>query len=252
MIQEKTLAMLANNGVKKSEIDIFLSDDLDRHDYADLKGYNLVDSGHITNIVDKFNAIHNYYEPGTQVVFVEDDIDRLAFVSGYNKLKEFRELPKLAQACFEQCEIAKTKLWGISSNANPFYMKLQMAVGFKFVVANLFGFVATSDQFLQVSQVCKNDYERTMLYFIKYGSVVRYDGVCAITKNYVNSGGLQSLARRADLERKSCEALVKRFPHLVEINEKKSAISQYMELKLKKAQAGSDYMAYQRILDAGR
>lgn len=253
IIGTHTLKMLTEQGVPDSHILIFLSDDEDMAAYkSKLKGsYALINTG-AKNIVEKFNAIHRYFEPGSGVVFVEDDISELKEKTGENKLGLFKGLQAMAHQSFSRCLAEGTKLWGISSNANPFYMKPGLSHGFKFIVANLFGFISTRDRFLEISQICKSDYERTLLYYVKFGRVLRNDGLCAITKNYKTPGGLQGLTDRAERERISCENIVRRFPHLIEINKKKSEISMYMELKLKTVRGPEqrDLMAMQKILDA--
>jgi hypothetical protein len=205
----------------------------------------------LNNIVEKFNYIHAYYPKGERVVFIEDDIEQLAIKTGPNELKKFTDLRLMSDKMFSLCDNAKTKLWGISPYANAFYMKDQYYTGFKFIVANLFGFISTADPWLEISQTCKSDYERTLLYFIKFGAVVRMDGVCAITKNYKNSGGLQNIEDRARHEAEACHNLVRRFGHLLSINKEKSDKSMYMELKIKQVKGNKffDWMGIQKKID---
>lgn len=256
IIETQTLPMLKENGVDMSQVHVFVSDYQDAVEYDILKnqwGVKIVYDLDLPDIVQKFNYIHQYFEVGQQIIFIEDDIQNLSLKVGENKLEKFTRLPELASRMFEFSDTCQTKIWGISSNANPFYMKNQASYGFKFVVANMFGFVATKDQFLKVSQFCKSDYERTLLYFVKFGGICRMDGVCAITKNYKTAGGLQEMRdQRGLMEQNACQYLVRRFPHLVEVNEKKSKTSIYMELKLKtirKDRAGTDWMGLQKHLD---
>ncbi len=250
--------MLLENGIQMKDVYIFLSDLVDFTNYQQVShlGVNLIYHGPLPDIVTKFNFIHDYFEPGERVLFVEDDISELRLKWDDEKLHDFTELTWLAEDMFGECEKKNTKLWGISSNANPFYMKKnnEKSYGFKFVVANMFGFISTRDPFLRISQFCKSDYERTLLYFIKYGGICRADGICAITKNYKNPGGLQELKdHRAIMETNACQYLVKRFPHLIQINEKKSTTSKYMEVKMKtirKKELGfTDWMGLQKQLD---
>lgn len=254
IIKSRTLNMLEMNAVDPRDVYIFVSDEEDFMKYYDLQkfGYNLIYKMPLANVIEKFNFIHHYFDRGERVVFIEDDIEALKMKGDVNKLEPFQALKSMAQNCFDVCEKNGTKLWGISSNANPFYMKNSLAVGFKFIVANLFGFISTKDSFLKISQHCKSDYERTILYYIKYGKVVRMDGVCAITKNYKTMGGLQDMTNRAELEMEACKYLVKRFPHLVEMNEKKSGISMYQEVKLKQMRGKemTDWMYVQKKHDA--
>lgn len=255
LFKQTTYEVLVGSGVKPEQVYVFVSDEADRlaYQWVTKVGSHLIYERPLTNIVEKFNFIHNYFDIGSEVVFVEDDIESLVIKTGKNSVETFNDLPRLAEQMFSKCHEHKAKLWGISSNANPFYMKLSTYHGFKFVVANLFGFISTRDPFLEVSQLCKSDYERTLLYFVKHGVVCRYDGVAAKTKNYKNAGGLQDIKdQRADLETQACKYLVDRFPHLVEHNVKKSGISMYDEIKLKRVTAkmqGVDWLGLQKIYD---
>lgn len=254
-LEQKTLKMLSENSVKNHQVYIFVSDERDFKNYESLssKGYNVVYDLDLGDIVKKLNYIHRYFPIGDKVILVEDDIEGLAIKSGKNSLDKFTGLKELSEKMFTNCEVVGTKIWGVSSNANPFYMKNDISDGLIFIVANIFGFISTKDPFLRVSHVCKSDYERTLLYFVKFGRVLRSNFVCAITKNYKNSGGLQEIkSNRARLERLACISLVKRFPHLVQINEKKSEKSMYMELKLrplKNKKGFTDYAFLQEHYD---
>jgi hypothetical protein len=247
-----TLKTLSENGIPPESVDVFLSSQEEVSSYRHINT-NLIYSRDLNGVVEKFNFIHNYYPPGTRVVVLEDDITELKSLSN-GKLVKFTALPKLADECFAECDRNKTKLWGVSSNANPFYMKDGISVGLKFIVANVFGFISTNDPFLEVSLEGKSDYERTCLYYTVFKNLVRADGICAITKNYKTPGGMQEdQDRRAEIESKACESLVKRFPHLVSHNIKKSSTSMYQEVRIKqshKSLFGCDLLALQRNIDA--
>lgn len=255
LIRGLTLKMLEENKVDLRDVDVFVSSKQEAAAYANVLGpANLVYVKPLKGIVEKFNFIHNYYPVGEHVVFVEDDIAELKIKTSENRLEKFVHLKSMAEIAFIDCRDKGTALWGISSNANPFYMKAGTSVGFKFVVANLFGFISTRDKFLQISQECKSDYERTLLYFTKYRAVVRRDDVCAITKNYKTKGGLQEIGEeRARLEALACDRLVERFPHLVSHNEKKNKTSMYRELKMttiRTVNRSEDLITKQRLIDA--
>lgn len=255
LIETHTLALLLRNNVPMRNVSVFVSDEQDANEYRGLEekyGLSVIYKEPLPDIVAKFNFIHDWYRPGTRVVFVEDDIESLAMKTGPNELKPFTGLEELALGMFELCEFKRTKLWGISSNANPFYMKDGSSVGFKFIVANLFGFISTRDPFLRISHHCKSDYERTMLYFARYSCVARADFVCAITKNYKYAGGLQEEKElRYERELAACRYLVRRFPHLCDHNVKKSTTSMYPELRLKTIRNPglTDWMTMQRSID---
>jgi len=244
LITQLSLNYLRRCGIKDQDIVLFTSNTQQAEEYRRLCGplVNIIDK-EFSNVRDKFNAIAKAFPPGERVLVMEDDISMIKKLTGYNKLEEELDLVKHATIAFNACDAAKTKLWGISSNSNPFFMKDGVAVGFKFIVANVFGFIAEEDPPM-ITCFSKTDYERTILYYKKYGNVVRLDYLCPITKNYTTKGGMQDEAdQRYRIEEESVEYLTTTYPDLCQRNTKKE--SKYPEMLLKKpvATQGQDFSA---------
>lgn len=232
LIGNLTLAYLKRCGIEQGQIDIFVSstDQVVEYGYAGVLA-NAIIPARTDNVRDKFNFIHNYYPAGTEVIVIEDDIDSIQRLAGYNKLEEINNLTVHAAIAFDLCAKNNTKLWGISSNNNPFFLKEQAGFCFKMVVANMYGFIAEQPPIL-VTQHTKTDYERTILYTLKYGGVVRLDYLCPMTRNYKNPGGMQDLsdAKRADMEVQASNYLAQTYPTLCKLNTGKS--SKFAEVSL--------------------
>ena len=257
LLKEKTLKVLMENKIPFDMVDIHLSDDGDSAEYADIQINKIVTGS--KNVTEKFNSIHNYYPAGTQVVVMEDDIEELVFGYGENVKTKFTNLLELCERGFS--EIPFGGIWGIVPHHNAFFMKNRSTDDFKLVVAHLFGFISTRDKRLEVTQIGKSDYERTILYYILYGRTVRLDMVGVKTNSYVSEGGMQSdlngMARFVK-ERESVKYLSTRYPHLCKKNDKKSETSKFDELsfirnsysqkKLQEAQRRIDEkLGYKRI-----
>lgn len=234
LIQELTLAYLERCGVNNQQIDVFVSDDAMAYDYASAgvqrKANNIMNAC-TTNVRDKFNFIHSYYPAGTKVLLIEDDIASIDRLAGYNMLESITDLAFNAAYGFSLCEKFGTKLWGISNNDNPFFLKNNSGFCFKMVVANMYGFIAEQPPLL-ITQHTKTDYERTILYTIKYGGVVRLDHLCARTRNYKNPGGMQDLPteERSRQESEASNYLATTYPNMCKLNTKKD--SKYAEISL--------------------
>jgi hypothetical protein len=117
-------------------------------------------------------------------------------------------------------------LWGIVPHNNAFYFSGGVTSTLKLIVAHAFGFIATGDEWLAVTQPSKTDYERTCRYWVRYGKVVRLDNYGPKTKSYTQAGGMQanhSKEARALIEATSVEYLTKRFPHLLQRKDKKTS-----------------------------
>lgn len=229
LIVGHTIAFLTRQGIAQPDVDLFVSNDIEAKSYAYTTKCNIIITDAQT-ARDKFNAIHRYYPHSTEVVVLEDDISDVKELAGPNKLTAIDTFVEECVKGFRLCNEFKTKLWGISSNSNPFYMKAGYSVGYKFIVANVYGFIAT-DPPITITQLCKTDYERTILYYRLFQNVVRLDYLCPITKNYSNPGGMQDEKdKRLAMERASVDYLVKTYPGYCVENLKKE--SMYPELKL--------------------
>lgn len=212
--------------IDPDDVYIFVSNDQQLEDYvAQIEARVRYVVANTTTSRDKFNFIHNFFEPGTDVLFVEDDVKGLVIL-GELTPKE------IVQAGFATMHHQGKKIWGVYPAANKFFMKDRVEVGFVFIVANVFGFVSTRDARLEVQEQCKHDYERTILYHKYYGGVTRLNYCAAITTNYTNKGGMQSMENRAELENKSCLNLLRKYPDLVSL--KNGSKSIYTEIKLKR------------------
>lgn len=236
LIWATTLAYLQKCGIHCSLIDIFVSSQDQLFEYSNaLPNYSwhAIINANTDNVRDKFNYIHSYYEPGTEVVVIEDDIECINILAGekLNKTEPTFDFIEHASRGFELCRRHNTFLWGINSNSNHFFMKAQGVFCFKLCVANMYGFIAEKSPIL-ITQYTKTDYERTILYTQKYGGVIRLDYLCPITKNYKNPGGMQELSddTRAEQERQASEYLANAYPDLCRLNTSKK--SKYSEISL--------------------
>jgi hypothetical protein len=234
LFASKTLAYLRTTDVQLSRVQVFLSDTSDVAAYkkAAPKVKLVVPTTPITNVRDKFNAIHAAYPAGTRVFVMEDDVELVTGKPGKNGLTALTALDAMVRAGFAATPVG---LWGVAPHANAFYFSGKVTHTLKLAVAHAFGFTATGDPALAVRQPSKTDYERTCRYFAQYGMVGRMDMVGVRTNSYTQPGGMQAdhtREARAELERVSCEYLVRRFPHMLEHNHTKP--SMFAELRFKR------------------
>ncbi len=238
------------------EVRIFLSDKQDKVDYRKMRR----DSGHLIdlevteapNVTEKFNAIHMHYTKGTRVFVLEDDVS-VCVADEKNRARPAKDEELLDVIMTGFTTVGRAGLWGIVPHSNPFYFGGKVTTSLKLVVAHAFGFVSTQDPRLKATQIGKSDYERTILYFIRYGKVIRVDTAGCLTKSYTATGGIQSdLSReeRAEAELASCDYLVRRYGHLIRHNTKKKSLFAELKLILKKEQNPAMLQAFQQQIDA--
>ena len=124
-----------------------------------------------------------------------------------------------------------------------------------YIAGYIFGMEITKDRFLMCNTENKHDYERSVLYYIKYGSVCRIDYIAQYSNSFTMKGGLQAQhtnAIRCENEIKGNNYLVKRFPHLIKkYNRQNKVFDKPTELKMCNIErvANNDLYALQKIID---
>ena len=76
----------------------------------------------------------------------------------------------------------------------------------------------------------KEDYERTIKYYLKDGGVIRFNNISCYTRCYKVPGGIQA-DRKTELSKKNANILIKKYPHLVSINNARN--SPFVEIKIR-------------------
>lgn len=244
---KRTLKYLNKTNLDFDKVTLFVSDeeDFDAYEIWDLP--MVIAPG--KNATDKFNAIHFHYPVGTRVFVMEDDIHNICYRDDYATPKRtwITDLDGMIRASF--CELGEEGIWGINPSDSTHYTtmytelspskpdgkKYRFSRKLNLLVAHAFGFVSTRDPELAVQEASKTDYERSCLYYEKYGEVLRRFDVGVMTKSYVNDGGMQAdhtKSERAALEEKACINLVARFPELLDHNFNKES-SPFSELRMR-------------------
>ena len=119
---------------------VFVSDEQDLVDYEVLKesyGVTIHATGS-KNVVEKFNAIHNHFSPGTPVFVIEDDVT-VVVADERDKPQTIQDLSRLILDGFAAAQKQKSKLWGIVPHSNPFYFGGRTTDTLKLVVAHASG-----------------------------------------------------------------------------------------------------------------
>jgi hypothetical protein len=96
-------------------------------------------------------------------------------------------------------------------------MRNDVRVGLYYIGGGLFGHTVRGDDAELVTLDDKEDYERTLRFFIRDGAVVRLDWATWNTTGYGGEGGMQS-TRTEERIRASAEWLAARYPELASLN----------------------------------
>jgi hypothetical protein len=217
IIIKKTLTMLYNGNISKNLINIFVADETEYINY-----YNLIPK-HLYNeiiigkkgIVEQRKFIINYYPENQQIVSIDDDVECI-YENINNKLKLVNNIDIFFKQAFNNLNNQGLYIWGIYPVCNSFFMRKGITVDLRFIIGTLYGFInrKSNDIMPSLNITEKEDYEITILYYIKDGGVMRFNNYTIKTKKHT-IGGLGITKDRFEANIIATSYLQKTYPNFV-------------------------------------
>ena len=237
-LRDKTLETLKHYNIDPKRIDIFVANSEEEAIYKDTldpKCYHKIIVG-VPKIGPQRNFISDYYPVGKPVVEMDDDIKRFIEYVPNTKLHEktLSSLERLIQKGFAEAKKANARLWGIYPTPNGFFMSTKIDNDLRFIIGCFNGMFNPGTKGpkgikLQLD-MDKEDYERTVRFYIADGAVVRLRYAAPKTAYYTEKGGNQEYrTKKTVLE--GAKWMVKHFPEYATLNLKKK--SGYAEIRLR-------------------
>jgi hypothetical protein len=225
VLERKTLTTLLKGSIQPSQIYIFVANETEKKKYEvaiPSTKYHKIIIGKL-GIANQRIFIKNYFKKGDYVVSIDDDVEGLYQLSG-DKLKEIKVKPFFEKA-LEELKKENKFMWGIYPVHNPFFMKKKTSKGLSFIVGALHGYIVRHDKTLDPSTLSegKEDYEQSILYYLKDGGVLRFNDVTIKTK-FLAKGGLGQ--DRFERNKKSAKYLQHKYPDLVSIFHRKNGMTE--------------------------
>jgi hypothetical protein len=207
-LKEKTLAFLQRECYPRERINIFVASESERDVYQHVCGdYNIVVG--VLGLVQQRTFISDWLDESEIYVSLDDDVTGI-------KGKSFLEL--IRNAC-TAIETKRAGLWGVLPKDDARCFKDDTTEHLSFIVGAFF--VARNHKDIRHQGVSETeDYERTMLYFLRYGSIFRYRGAGVQTKYLGTSGGSLGLA---DRKAAAVRFLLDKYPRLCSYRNKKGS-----------------------------
>jgi len=218
--RDKTLAVLHHYKIPKDQIFVVVADKEQQAAYEavlDPKTYGKILVG-VPGLAQVRNWIFDHFPKGAPLVCCDDDIRSFIEYTPSTKRHEqpLRSLKEIIKRGFSECKKADCRFWGVYPSANGFFMKPSVSTDLKFIIGSFWGcFNPGSEVKLDRSE--KEDYERTIKFFIKDGSVVRLNFVSPKTAYYKEPGGMQT-RNRLKHQHVAVKALLKKYPQFVKSN----------------------------------
>lgn len=231
-VKKKTLAYLAKCNVPQQDIYIFVANSVEAQIYKNaLRGYayNIITG--VETLQGQRGFIQQWFSPGEFILNFDDDVDGLFYADFINKkLELLTDLTSLAALGEKLMLEHGTKIFGVYAVANHFFMNPTPSTDLKYIVGCFWGCIIDPSPELQVELEDKEDFERSIKYYIKFGAVVRINSVCVKTNYYKEPGGMQ-VTRTKKRVTDSALALVEKYPYHCKINTAKKN-EEFAEVKL--------------------
>lgn len=166
--------------------------------------------------------IEYFISQNTLIIEMDDDIEEIYKYIDSKTLEPIEDLNLFFLNCFSKMLDAGLSLFGIYPTDNPYFMKDNITTDLRLIVGCIFGF--KNSRIPEITLDEKEDYERTILYYLRDGGVMRFNNYCVKTNYFRNKGGLGLLKDRIKESEKSCKYLLHKYPSLVKIKNKKSGL----------------------------
>lgn len=212
-VTKRTLATLKRHGIQKKRVYLFVATEEEKKAYEANVPKSLY--GHIVvgvpGLRDQRNFITKYFPEGTNIVEFDDDVEEIyQMVPGKekkdNKIVPIKNLHSLFVDAFRRLKKEKLGLWGIYPVDNPYFMQDKVTTDLRFAVGPMWGKVNSHDETLQLELMEKEDVERTLKSYRKYGGVLRYNNVTMLTNFYTTEGGYQAEKRNQKKDSRRIQA----------------------------------------------
>lgn len=245
-LKNKTLAVLMKHKIDPNKIYIFVADEEQKKIYKKTlpKYYKKLVVGE-PGIKNIRNFMANYFPEKQRIFFIDDDISHIFEAVNKtddkkdkkgNKLVELKGLHKFIEFAFEEAKKKNMDNWGVYPVENPFFMKATTRKVDDYASTNLvyiIGFMTgvTNNKKAELRTIDdKEDYERSIKYYLKDNGVLRFNNITCRTQCYKERGGMQ-VERTKKRIHDSAVYLVKKYPLLCTLNTSKK--SGYTEIRLR-------------------
>ena len=201
IVVARTLKFLQREGVPEEFITVFVID-IEEEEYCNAiyEHYPAVNvKVGVPYLPAQRNFIQGYYEEGTHILFLDDDVESWD-ISHSLSFKEL-SLEQFIVKAFEYCNSVGSYIWSIYPVFNPFYRERNKEIthnstyliGAFYGIVNRKGFLHSTPDVNE-----KEDVRRSLDYFIHDKIVVRFNRIGFVTKYFGKKGGMGTLEQRLE------------------------------------------------------
>lgn len=189
LIQSKTLRYLRVQGYPSDKILIFVADETEKLIYETTVPphlYGEIIIGRL-GLKEQRNFISDYLDEDEIYISFDDDVESLKLMPNYTFYDLIRDACNVIGA-------RQTGLVGVLPNDDARRFKDSVSTHLAHILGSFF--IARNHRDLRITRTAKEDYERTILYWLRYGHVYRSRRGGVQTKYLAGNGGIPSEDRR--------------------------------------------------------
>jgi len=245
-LKNKTLRVLQEYKIDPQKIIIFVADKGQEKVYRetlDKSTYNKIVVGR-PGIKNIRNFMPRYFPEGQHILYMDDDINHIYDTINNgdirnkkdNKQIPLKNLKDFINTAFTLSEKNGIHNWGVYPANNPFFMKPRRPdnshIGTKlsFVIGFMSGVINHRKTDVRTTDE-KEDYERSIRYYLKDNGIMRFNNITCATRCYKEPGGMEN-ERSVKRSAVSSNHLIKLYPNLCSLNTKATK-SGYTEIRLR-------------------
>ena len=229
-IKQKTIKLLEDSNIDKKQIYIFVANEDEAILYKEaLPEYKNIIIG-VLGLVKQRNFISNFFNENVMIVSIDDDIEYIYTTDKDKKAKnKVADIKPFITEAFRDCKRYGSFIWGFNNVNNPYFLREKISFDLAFLYGGFYGFINRHSNDLIIDNDNKEDYERSIKYFIKDNITIKYGKYTLYTKCYKNEGGMNTNPDRKKDNDSRSEELIKLYPEYLAIKKCKSP---YKELRL--------------------
>lgn len=244
VLRDNTLALLQKYHITPNRIFVFVANEEERKIYERtlIKGtYGSLNVG-LVGLRAIRNFIQNFFDEGVKLVCFDDDVSAIKQRLNDYECRELVDLNSFIVEAFKLCEKSKANLWGVYPMVNPMFMHNDITFDLQFIIGSFFGMINTHDPETMVTMDSKDDYERTIKFYIRDGKVIRFNGVGVEHDFNKLKGGVQAIMTSEEREKKNiAEAmeLVNKYPMFCSFNKARKGRTEIRLFDKRKTKRGA-------------
>jgi hypothetical protein len=216
VLQTKTLRFLRDGGVSSDRIYVFVASEEEKTLYesiVDRDLYREMIVGQL-GLVNQRKFITEYFPLNKQILFCDDDVSSMWMRIHSKRMERVGNIVPIIDSCFLNCMTANSSIWSVYPVQNAMFMSDTMSTDLKLIMGAFFGIINQMDPAYDLTLGdALEDKERTLKYFTRDGTVVRFNQLC-VKYDCFTPGGMYTPERKANTEA-ATQALVDMYPSLI-------------------------------------